>query len=98
VEVALGVRGAAEVTAAYPNPLPAGQAARLTLTVADAQPVTVALYDATGRRVARVHEAPAAPGQPVTVRVPSQGLASGVYVVRVTGARFQASRRLVVVR
>ncbi len=98
VEVTLGVRGAAEVTAAYPNPLPAGQAARLTLTVADAQPVTVALYDATGRRVARLHEAPAAAGQPVTVRVPSQGLASGVYVVRVTGARFQASRRLVVVR
>ena len=65
------------------------------LTVRDAQAVDAGLYDVAGRRVATLARGDVAAGSSVAFAAPS-GLASGVYVVRVTGERFAATRTLVV--
>ena len=86
----------AEVGAVYPNPT-AGSA-RLAVTVVEAQPVTVEVFDAVGRRVAVPFEGQMVPGAQRTVDLATYTLAPGVYVVRVQGASFTESRRLVVTR
>ena len=63
-----------------------------------AQDVTVAVYDVLGRRVAVLHDGPVAAGETERLRLTGQGLASGVYLVRVVGERFQTVRRLTLVR
>jgi hypothetical protein len=80
----------------YPNPL--GEAGTLTLTVERAQHVAAAVFDVQGRRVAAVFDGEVAAGEAVPLRFDARGLAPGVYVVRVTGEAFAASRRLAVVR
>ena len=97
VEVDSRLRGPYRLSAAYPNPVARGRAT-LDLAVRETQQVTVALYDVLGRRVARVFDGEVAASTPQVVRVPAQGLASGVYFVRVTGERFRATRRVTVVR
>ena len=87
------VDGAAEVSAVYPNP--ATGSAQLDVRVGTAQEVRVEVYDALGRRViAQRLDATAAE----TVRLETDGLAPGVYVVRVAGDGFQESRQLTIVR
>ena len=56
--------------------------------------VTVAVYDALGRRVATVHDGPVAAEQAFTVDV--SGLPAGVYVVRASGGVASAQRFTVV--
>ena len=51
-----------------------------------------------GRRVASVYDGTASPGADLTLSVSAAGLPAGVYVVRVAGETFQASRRLVLTR
>ena len=60
--------------------------------------MTVALYDALGRRVAVLHDGAMQAQQTARLRVPVQRLASGVYFVRVTGEGVRATTRLTVVR
>ena len=84
------------VSAVFPNPATAG--AQVDVTVATAQPVTVEVFDALGRRVASVLDRAAASGQTLNVQLPTGRLAPGVYVVRVAGETFQTSRQLTVVR
>jgi photosystem II stability/assembly factor-like uncharacterized protein len=79
-----------------PNPA-RGQVA-LILTVDRTQPVTAAVFDVRGRRVASVFDGDVLAGEAVTLALDARGLAPGVYVVRVQGEAFAASRRLVVVR
>ena len=76
------------------NPTP-GEVA-LDLTVERAQGVTVAVYDALGRRVAVLHEGEVPAG---THRVSGDlDVAAGSYVVRAEGDGVQALQRLTVVR
>jgi hypothetical protein len=84
--------------AAYPNPVAAGQRATIDVTAREAQRVEVALYDVLGRRVAVLFDGEVAASATERVALSAQGLASGVYVVRVVGERFRGTRRVTVVR
>ena len=79
-----------------PFPNPTADGARLTLRVDEPQHVRAEVFDVAGRRVAAVFSG-AASGE-VTLEVSGAGLPAGVYVVRVVGERFEASRRLVLTR
>ena len=81
-----------------PFPNPASDGARLTLQVEDGQRVTAELFDVAGRRVASVFDGAVGSGQSVSLEVRRGDLPAGVYLVRVTGERFEASRRVVLTR
>ncbi|HEX9950728.1 MAG TPA: T9SS type A sorting domain-containing protein [Rubricoccaceae bacterium] len=80
----------------FPNPATA--AARVALRVDAAQTVTATVVDALGRTVQTAFEGALAAGQSQEIAVDTATLAPGVYVVRVTGETFTATRRLVVAR
>ena len=81
-----------------PRPNPTSGGAQLTLRVDAVQTVRAELFDVAGRRVASVYDGTASPGADLTLSVSGAGLPAGVYVVRVVGETFQASRRLVLTR
>jgi hypothetical protein len=82
--------------AAYPNPF--RTAATLDLVVREAQRVTVEVYNVLGQRVASLYDGTVQAQGDLQLQLPSQGLASGVYFVRVRGEAFQATRRVTLVR
>src|SRR5690606_11696730 len=86
---------AAVLSAASPNPT--ASRARLTLTLPAAEAVRAEAFDARGRRVAVLHDGPLGAGAHALV-LDGQGLPGGVYVVRVTGTTFAASRRVTLLR
>ena len=96
-EVELGVEiGAAHrVSAVWPNP--SAGAARLSVTAAQAQSVTVTVYDALGRTVAVVLDERMEGQSAREVALPTS-LSAGLYVVEVAGERFREVRRFSVVR
>ncbi len=81
-----------------PSPNPTASGARLALRVDEAQQVRADLYDVAGRRVATVFSGTVGPGAGVRLDVPGAGLPAGVYLVRVRGEHFEASRQLVLTR
>ena len=85
---------ASGLSAVSPNPV-SGRAT-VSLGAASAEPVTVAVYDALGREVARLHDGPVGSDETFTVDV--SRLPAGVYVVRASGATVQSARRFTVVR
>jgi hypothetical protein len=88
--------GAFALSEASPNPF--ASSARLTLDVPEAQRVTVAAYDALGRRVAVLHDGALEAG-PHVLTFDGSSLPAGVYVVRATGERgVSAVRRVSVLR
>ena len=80
----------------YPNP--SAGSSRVALAVAEAQAVRAELYDALGRRVAVVYDATMPARVSTPIEVTSSALATGTYVLRVTGERFTDSRRVTVTR
>ena len=80
---------------AAPNPMSHG--GTVSFGVADAGDVTVALYDALGRRVAVLAESSYGPGR-YSVPLPQGGLPAGLYIVRVSTAGTTQTGRLSVVR
>ena len=88
--------GVVEVEVVGANPSTAGVTVRYRVG-ADG-PVTVALYDAVGRRVRTLYAGPAQAGEAGEVRVDRAGLAAGTYVVRVEGGAGRGSARVVFVR
>jgi extracellular elastinolytic metalloproteinase len=88
--------GGFTLTAAYPNPFTAQ--ARFALEVAQAQPVTVAVYDVMGREVARLHDGVLAAGTRHAFEIDGAALAAGVYLVRVRGEDFAETRRITLLR
>jgi choice-of-anchor B domain-containing protein len=81
-----------------PAPNPTASRARLTLRVEAPQSVRAELFDTAGRRVASVFDGAAAPGAAVRLSVSGADLPAGVYVLRVAGETFEASRRVVIAR
>ncbi len=79
---------------AAPSPNPARDAATLALTVGAPEAVRAVVLDATGREVAVVFDGTVTDA--ATLTVDTRALPSGVYVVRVVGATFSATRRLTV--
>ncbi|MGI9175984.1 MAG: CotH kinase family protein, partial [Rhodothermales bacterium] len=84
------------MTAAYPNPF-RGRT-QFTLTVAQPQHVSVAVYDLLGRRVAHLHDSPLAAGRTHAFAFEAGTLPAGLYLIRAEGTSFSASRRVVVLR
>jgi hypothetical protein len=84
------------LSAVYPNP--ARGAARFTLRVAEAQAVTVGVYDVLGRRVALLHDGALEAEEEHEFTVGGSDLADGTYVVRVDGETFSETRRLTLLR
>jgi hypothetical protein len=87
-----------ELQAPYPNPLPAGGAAKVAFAVREKQTVRVAVYDALGRRIQTAFDGEIPASRLVDVNVEADRLASGVYFVRLEGEDFVETKRLVVVR
>src|SRR5690606_18579769 len=81
-----------------PAPNPSAGRSALTLEVAQAQPVRVAVYDALGREVAVLHDGTLAAGQQHRLDLDASALPSGVYVVRVVGQHFTDTRMVSVAR
>ena len=96
VEVTVGPQGAYALVAAGPNPFRSRTA--VELVVREAQQVRAQLYNVLGQRVATVFAGEVRPAEATRLEVQGQGLASGVYLMRVVGERFATTRRLTVVR
>jgi hypothetical protein len=78
--------------AVAPNPF--GDAAQISITLAEAQPaVTVEVLDVLGRRVALIHEGPMAAGT-ASLSVDARQMEAGVYVVRATAGDWSMSERI----
>ena len=98
VEVEVPLAAAYEVRPPYPNPM--RTEARVDVTVRESQVVRAELYDILGRRIATLHDGPMEPGRPHVLRINAvtSNLASGLYVLRITGEAFEETHRLSVVR
>ncbi len=70
----------------YPNPF--NPHATLRFAVQQAQPIQVELFNMLGQRVQTLLNTQADAGQMHTVAIDGRNLASGLYIVRITGARF----------
>ena len=97
-EKTLQVVTAQSVVLRGPNPLRAGQSTRLRVTAQTRQSVEAALFNVLGQQVRVLHRGSVAPGRPLDARLSTDGLASGLYFVRVSGESFQATRQFTVVR
>ncbi len=80
------------------SPNPVGNVGAMTLSVRDAQPVTVSLYNVLGQKVTTLMEASMSGQSTKTIRVDASRLSSGIYFVRVVGERFQGTQKITVVR
>jgi len=87
-----------EVAIDGPNPNPVRQGATLNLTVGAKQEVAVQIYDVLGRQVRAVSRGTLPGGQTRTVRIDTDGLTSGTYLLRIEGDQFRRTRRMTVVR
>jgi hypothetical protein len=95
VEIEVGVEDRYTIVSPYPNPTRG--AAQLQVAVAAAQRVDVTVHDALGRQVQTLLSRRLAPHRPELLRV-GDALASGTYMIRISGERFQATRKLTIVR
>ncbi len=80
------------LSSAYPNPFASDT--RLTLTLAETQHVQAEMLDITGRRVALLHNGIVQAGAPFPLTLTAASLPSGLYLVRVRGEHFTATRRV----
>ena len=91
LEVAVGLPEQAYLSDVWPNPF--NPQTQFTLEVKQAQAVRVEVFDALGRRVARLHEGTLEAGHAHAFRFEAASLPSGVYLVRATGETFTQTRR-----
>ncbi|GIV58264.1 MAG: hypothetical protein KatS3mg042_1177 [Rhodothermaceae bacterium] len=88
--VHLDVPGALLVAAPYPNPF--REATHLTLTSRHTRHVRIHVYDALGRRVARLYDGLLEAGIPRTVRFDDPSLPAGLYLLEVLGDDLRETR------
>jgi len=81
-----------------PAPNPVRGQSTFTITLRESQPLRIALYDVTGRRVAMLHDRRVQAGTIQRVRIPASQYASGTYFLRVRGESVQLLRKVVVAR
>lgn len=91
LEIKVGLVDLYEISEVYPNPV--HSKGQMHVVVRAPQHVEVVLYDMLGRRVSELHNGTAGANETLTVSVSGWGLSSGVYLVRVKGERFAATRR-----
>lgn len=85
-------------TLAAPYPNPASSSATLRFSLDREEPVSVAVYDVAGRRVATLVDHRRYPAGPAELHLDTRGLVSGVYFVRLQTPARSLSRRMVLVR
>ena len=85
-----------ELERAQPNPF--NPTTTVRFRVAEAQRVTLALYDALGRRVADLYDGYAEAGRYESVRVDGTALPSGTYTVVLEGETVRGSTRVVLIK
>lgn len=95
VEIEIGIDGQYTIVSPYPNPT--RNTAQLEIAVPEPQHVDVVVYDALGRHVQTLLSRELAPNRPARFRM-GRALASGTYVIRITGASFRTTRKLTIVR
>ncbi len=96
VEVTIPLAQSFALTAAYPNPF--RRTARLTLDVQETQEVSVTLYNMLGQRIRSVFDGTVQAGTSQTLSIDGSGLSSGVYVYRIQGRTFSATRQIALVK
>jgi hypothetical protein len=79
----------------YPNPV--NGATSIRYDVSESVPVSIRVYDLTGRQVGVLVDAVHSPGR-YTVEWDASDLASGVYVYRISAGEYSAVKRLTLVR
>jgi hypothetical protein len=89
--------GRTRLLGTYPNPAGGLASVSFELAAADAGEVSVALYDAAGRRVMTVHSGTLPAGRHV-LGFDASGLAGGVYLLKLETASAVRTTRLVVAR
>jgi hypothetical protein len=95
VTARIGVDGAFELSA---FPSPARTQATVELAVQKTQPVTVAVYNVTGQRIATLHRGRVSGGEMRRIEMNTSTWASGVYILQATGETFSGTKRITVVR
>jgi hypothetical protein len=96
VTVQISIDGPYRLTPPAPHPI--RSISTLSLITQSSQPVRVDLYDVLGRRVATLFKGEMTGGREQEIQLDSDGLANGVYFVRVVGEHFRATERVTVVR
>jgi hypothetical protein len=96
VTALVGIDGPYRLTP--PSPHPIRSASTLSLITKESQPVRVELFDLLGRRVAMLLDGDLTGGREQEIRVDGDGLANGVYFIRVVGEHFRATERITVIR
>ena len=86
LEVSVGTQGTHLISNAYPNPF--NPQSQFTLAVAHGQHVLAEMYNTLGQSVAILFEGTVKANQNQLVTIDGADLASGMYIVRVTGERF----------
>ena len=96
VEVSVALPEAYRLSSLAPNPF--NPQAQFTLAIQQAQHVQIGVYNALGQRVAVLHEGTLTADEEHRFTLEAGGLPSGVYLIRVVGDRFAASRRAVLLK
>ena len=96
VEATVGTPSTHLLSAVYPNPF--NPQASFDLAVAQTQHVSVELFNVLGQRVATLFDATMEADANQTFTIDGAGLATGPYVVRVTGERFAESRTVTLLK
>ncbi len=96
VQATVELPGTHALSAAYPNPF--STQATFSLAVAREQQVKVELFDMIGRKVADVHQGLLAANTAHTLQVEARDLPGGLYVFRVQGESFEATRMVMLAR
>lgn len=93
--VAIELEGPYDLSPPYPNPF--SQSTQVDLTVDRSQRVTVEVYNTLGQRLQQSTQRVGSLRREA-ITIDGSGLSSGVYLVRITGNDFSATRKLVVAR
>lgn len=96
VEITVTLAEAFALSEAYPNPIQ--QTGELALSVQEAQHVRVDIFDVLGRHIATLHDGVLDANRAHPIRIDTDRLSSGLYLVRVTAEHFTGTRRVVVAR
>lgn len=93
LEIQMSQRGLFTLTAPHPNPFRG--TVTFALSVAHAQRVRILLYDVQGRRVKTIYDGMLSTNEVHPFRLEAGALASGVYLLRVSGDEFTTDRTIV---
>jgi len=95
IEVKVGLDGNYKLTT-YPNPV--SEQATVEFAVREKEDVTIALYNTLGQRVKTLYRDTPRAEETQRVTVSTDGLSSGLYIVRLEGSSVTATQRITVVK